>query len=426
MVKLSFAVLYGGVSLVSRRHLRENGHLLSHGSTEVVKALQEGLGAIRDVLIDGSQAMYCEVYRKHDLPLRLALGNNVFIGGSPRYIIEALAIALIAALAYLLSNGPEGVASALPVLGALALGAQRMLPAVQQMYISWSSISGSQACLVDTLELLEQPLPEAAMGQHLAPLVFQEKVAFEGVSFRYSHDAPWVLKGLSLSIVKGSRVGFVGSTGSGKSTALDLLLGLLEPVGGQVSIDGVALDSSLKRRAWQQVVAHVPQSIYLADGTVAENIAFGVNAEDIDMDRVRQAAKQANIAEFIEGHKDAYNALVGERGVSLSGGQRQRIGIARALYKKAEVLIFDEATSALDNNTEKKIMETIQNLSRDLTVVIVAHRLSTVKSCDTIFELEQGRLVAKGSYDQLLMVSSSFRELAQAQTASVQGYFEGI
>jgi ATP-binding cassette subfamily B protein len=299
------------------------------------------------------------------------------------------------------------------VLGALALGAQRLLPALQQSYSAWASIAGNHASLDDTIELLDQPLPAELLQPAPAPLLFQKDIQFRGVRFRYANDGPWVLDGLNLVIVKGARVGFVGSTGSGKSTTLDLLMGLLMPTEGELLVDGQPI-SGIRVKAWQQTIAHVPQSIYLADTTLAENIAFGVPPDTIDLDRVRQAARQAQIADFIESSPEGYQAYVGERGIRLSGGQRQRIGIARALYKQASVLVFDEATSALDNATEQSVMDAIEGLSSDLTILLIAHRLTTVRRCDTIVELEHGQVVAQGSYEQLLECSPSFRSMARA------------
>ena len=235
----------------------------------------------------------------------------------------------------------------------------------------------------------------------------------EGVRFRYSDDGPWVLNGIDLSIPKGSRVGFVGSTGSGKSTTLDLLMGLLDPTEGRVVVDGEPIGGD-RLRAWQRAIAHVPQFIFLADTNWTENIAFGVDPKAIDQDRVREAARRAQIADFIESDPKGYDATIGERGVKLSGGQRQRIGIARALYKQASVLILDEATSALDNLTEQSVMDSIDTLDRDLTILIVAHRLTTVQRCDTIVELEGSRIVGQGTYDELLESSPSFRKMAHA------------
>jgi ATP-binding cassette subfamily B protein len=408
-----FGLSYAAIALVTRRRLQRNSERVAREQTQMVKALQEGLGGIRDVLLDGAQPLYCEIYRHADHPLRRAQGNSQFINASPRYAMEALGIVLISALAYAMAQRPGGIATALPVLGALALGAQRLLPALQQSYGAWVTMVSCQASLAETLALLDQPLPADAIQPAPAPLAFQQHIRFDDVRFRYSEGGPWVLKGLTLTIPKGSRVGFVGATGSGKSTALDILMGLLPPTAGALRVDDQAV-TGLQLRAWQRTIAHVPQSIYLADTTLAENIAFGVPKADIDMNRVRQAARQAQIAEFIESRPEGYEALIGERGVRLSGGQRQRIGIARALYKQASVLVFDEATSALDNATEQSVMEAIDGLARDLTVLLIAHRLSTVRRCDVIVELKDGLVAAIGSYDELMGTSDSFRKLATA------------
>jgi ATP-binding cassette subfamily B protein len=261
--------------------------------------------------------------------------------------------------------------------------------------------------------LLDQPLPADLLQHPPEPLIIQDAIRFDAVRFRYTSDGPWVLDDFNLVIAKGARVGFVGSTGSGKSTTLDLLMGLLMPTEGALLADGQPI-SGTRLRAWQRSIAHVPQSIYLADTTLAENIAFGVPRNAIDLGRVQLAARQAQIADFIESRPDGYNAFVGERGIRLSGGQRQRIGIARALYKQASVLVFDEATSALDNATEQSVMDAIEGLNCDLTILLIAHRLTTVRRCDIIVELEHGQVVAQGTYQQLLEWSPSFRRMAGA------------
>ena len=404
---IGFGTSYGLITWLSRRRLHLNSRRIAHEQNQVVKALQEGLGGIRDVLLDGMQPVYCDIYRQADLPLRRAEGNNAFISQSPRYVMEALGVALIAALAYGLSSQVGGVATALPVLGALALGAQRLLPAMQMVYSAWTIIAGSHASLADIIELLDQPMPAEILRPAPAPLSFEDAIRFDDVRFRYGSTGPWVLDGLNLNIPKGSRVGFVGTTGSGKSTTLDLLMGLLVPTEGALKVDGHSLSGS-RMRAWQLTIAHVPQNIYLADATLAENIAFGVPSSAIDLERVRQAARHAQIADFIESRPDGYRAYVGERGIRLSGGQRQRIGIARALYKRASVLVFDEATSALDNATERSVMDSIEGLNRNLTILLIAHRLTTVRRCDVIVELEHGRAVAQGTYEELLKRSPSF------------------
>jgi ABC-type multidrug transport system fused ATPase/permease subunit len=411
LASISFGVSYGFITWMSRHRVHRNSERIAFEQTQVVKALQEGLGGIRDVLLDGSQSVYCDIYRKADIPLRRAQGNNIFIGGSPRYIMEALGMSLIAVLAYSFNGQSGGIVSVLPVLGALALGAQRLLPALQTIYSAWTSIAGAHASLDDTIELLEQPVLEEALQPGLVPLLLQRDIRFKDVSFRYADNGPWVLEGIDLAIPKGSRVGFVGNTGGGKSTALDLLMGLLLPTKGALLLDDQHLKGD-RLRSWQRSIAHVPQSIYLADASIAENIAFGVAPQDIDLDRVKEAAQQAQIGDFIENRLEGYQATVGEQGIRLSGGQRQRLGIARALYKRASVLVFDEATSALDNATEQSVMEAIKGLSGDLTILLIAHRLSTIKHCDIVVELDQGRIVAQGTYDDLLEHSASFRKMA--------------
>lgn len=396
-----FGLIYGAIAWITRSRLLINSRRIAHESNQVIKSLQEGLGGIRDVLIDGSQHAYCKVYGRADLALRDATGNNTFISSSPRYAMEALGMLLIAILAYALAQQSDGIAKAIPVLGALALGAQRLLPVLQQAYMAWSSIQGGQASLQDTLELLDQPLPDYADRPAVKPLPFQQHINLKQLSFRYSPQTPWVLKNLNLAITKGSSVGFIGTTGSGKSTLLDIVMGLLQPTEGTLEIDGQPIET-VNPRAWQTHIAHVPQAIFLADSSIAENIAFGVPKGKIDYERVRQAARQAQIADIIETWPEKYQTFVGERGIRLSGGQRQRIGIARALYKQADVIIFDEATSALDNETEQAVMHAIEGLSGDLTILIIAHRLSTLKNCTQIVELGDGGIKRVGTYQNIV------------------------
>lgn len=396
-----FGLIYGCIIWITRTQKIRNGQRIARESTQVIQSLQEGLGGIRDVLIDGSQSVYCQIYRNADFLLRRAQGNNQFISQSPRYGMEALGMILIATLAYTLARQSDGIARAIPVLGALALGAQRLLPVMQQLYAAWSSIQGSQASLQDTLELLGQPLPDYADQPVATPLPFRQSVRLNDLSFRYSPQAPWVLNNLNLTIAKGSRVGFIGTTGSGKSTLLDIFMGLLQPTEGALEIDGQPITGS-NHRAWQAHIAHVPQVIFLADSTIEENIAFGVSRDRIDHERVRHAARQAQIADIIETWPGGYQTFVGERGIRLSGGQRQRIGIARALYKQADIIVFDEATSALDNETEQAVMQAIDVLNEDFTILIIAHRLTTLKSCTQVVELSDGAVRRVGSYQDIV------------------------
>jgi ATP-binding cassette subfamily B protein len=382
----ALGVAYGIVTLVGHQKLAAYSQQISFENNLMVKFLQEGLGGIRDILLDGTQPLYVRLYQRADVLFRRANANITTIAFSPRYVMETVGIVIFAVLALTGSQGPNGLASALPTLGALALGAQRLLPALQQGYQSWSTILAYQESNKEVVDLLNQSLPRWAYQPQPPPLLFTNEICFEDVKFHYSSRSPWVLDGLSFTITKGSRVGFVGKTGSGKSTCLDLLMGLLEPIKGRILIDGSPLTQE-NIRSWQKNIAHVPQSIYLSDSTLAENIAFGIPAKKIDMNRVRAAAQQAQIANFIESSPKSYQALVGERGIRLSGGQRQRIGIARALYKEAQVLVFDEATSALDHETENAVMQSIESLSDELTIFIVAHRTSTLKNCTQIIDL---------------------------------------
>ena len=403
---IGFSVIYTVVILITNNTVARDSQKMNYETGRVIKSLQEGLGGIRDVLIDGTQAAYCKIYRNADLPLRRAQGNIAIISSSPRYGIEALGMVLIAALAYSLSGRSEGIISAIPVLGALALGAQRLIPVLQQGYYNWTAIRGSQASLNGALDLLDQPLPAYidALPQPLMP--FQHSISLNNLTFQYKKNAPWLFEhGLSLSIPKGGRVGFIGATGSGKSTLLDIIMGLLQPTSGSLAIDGISITEQ-NYRGWQAHIAHVPQTIFLADTSIAENIAFGVPVEKIDYTRVRQAAQKAQVAKTIESWEKQYNTLVGERGVRLSGGQRQRIGIARALYKKADVIVFDEATSSLDNDTESTVMEAIEDLGDEITMIIVAHRLTSLKNCTQIVELEDGRIKRKGSYFNIIAQSN--------------------
>ena len=401
-----FGLIYVSIIRITRIKKIRNSKAMAHESTQVVKSLQEGLGGIRDVLIDGSQEAYCHIYRKADLPLRHAQGINQFIGQSPRFGMEALGMLLIAVLAYTLAQEADGIAKAIPILGAFALGAQRLLPVMQSSYAAWTSIQGFQVSLQDTLELLDQPLPDYANQPAVKPLPFQQQIKLNQLSFRYSPQTAWVLRNLDLNIAKGSRIGIIGATGSGKSTLLDIVMGLLRPSEGSIEIDG-QLVTIENNRAWQAHIAHVPQDIFLADSTIEENIAFSIPKDQIDHERVRQAAQQAQIADSIDTWPKQYQTFVGERGVRLSGGQRQRIGIARALYKQADVIIFDEATSALDNETEQGIMQAIEGLSTELTILIIAHRLSTLRNCTQIVELGSGGILRTGSYQNIVIPSSS-------------------
>jgi ABC-type multidrug transport system fused ATPase/permease subunit len=392
-VALGAALLFGSVyallAVTSRKELHRNSHMISLAAKFQMKTLKEGFGAIRDVLLDGNQQTYVEIYRRADFPQRQLQARNLFLSLFPRYVVEALALVSIACLGGFLVLQQPGEIDAIPLLGALGLGAQRLLPSLQQTYGRWSTIKGFNADLIGVLAMLKQPMPPIVSID--GPLQLRKNIRFQDVTFRYASEQKDVLKNLDLVIHRGERIGLVGTTGSGKTTMVDIMMGLLYPTEGRVLIDGEDLhDPAHPERiaAWRATIAHVPQSIYLADSTIAENIAFGIPIQNIDMKLVEQAAKQAQLSEFIQSTSGGYQSSVGECGIRLSGGQKQRIGIARALYKKAQVLVFDEATSALDMSTETAVMDSLYDLSNDLTFIIVAHRVDTLKKCNRIIELK--------------------------------------
>ena len=381
--------VYVGISLLTRNRLRANSRLLAEATGKRVKMVQEGLGGIRDIILDRSQPIFEESFKTLDRRFRRAVAVNAFISQAPRFVVEAAGIGTIAIIALTMSLRPAGIVGAIPTLGALALGAQRLLPLVQQAYFGWTQTAGNMQSVDDIARTLAMPV--LAPPAESTPLPLADRIAFERVSFGYGSGG-LALREVSLVIPRGSRVGITGTTGSGKSSLLDLLMGLLEPTEGEIRVDGRLLDAETRPR-WQASLAHVPQAIFLIDDSIAANIAFGRAAGGIDMERVRACARAAHVAEFIEGLPDGYGTRVGERGIRLSGGQRQRIGIARALYKDAKVLILDEATSALDDETEAAVIASIMALGPELTIVMIAHRRSTLEGCDAIIRLEKGRIV---------------------------------
>lgn len=399
---VGFGLIYLLVSLFTRRRLRSNSAIVARSDALRIQTVQEGLGGIRDVLIDHAQPIYLKKFARVDTRLRDAQAVNALIAASPRFVVEAAGMVMIVLIALVLGRSQGGLVAALPVLGALALGAQRMLPLLQIVYNGWAQVMSNHYAYGEIIEVLEHPIPPELLSAHRPiPLAFDRALTLRDVSFRYGEGEPYVIKNVSLDIPKGARVGFIGKTGSGKSTAMDLVMGLLQPTKGTIRIDGEALTSATTP-AWQTQIAHVPQAIYLSDTTVIENIAFGVPRGEIDEARAREAARQADIADFIEEQPDGYDALIGERGVRLSGGQRQRIGVARALYKRSTLLVFDEATSALDDATEASVMGSIDRLGRDLTVLMIAHRLTTLRNCDVIYRLERGEVVQQGRYEDIV------------------------
>ena len=387
----SVAAIYAAVTTVTRRRLYLYGSMINSAHVQRVRSVQESLGGIRDVLIDHSQPMHLAQFERIGHRVRAAEVRSSFIGSTPRYVVEAAGMVLIAALAVILSERGENFATALPMLGAIALSGQKLLPLLQQVYQGMAQLRTGSATASDLATLLRLDVPSDAIRTSASPLPFEKEIRFDGVSFRYPNRGECALDNVDIVIPRGAKVALVGRTGGGKSTLADLLMGLLDPTEGRVSIDGVSLERS-NIANWQAQLAHVPQAIFLADASIARNIAFGSAEEHIDLDRVKWAATIAQANEFVTSLPDGFQTPVGERGTRLSGGQRQRIGIARALYKRAPVLIFDEATSALDRETEEAVIDGIIGLGDKITLVMIAHRPSTIAQCDTILRLDRGRI----------------------------------
>lgn len=388
-----FGITYWLVIKLSRATMIANGIIIARSQEERLRAATESIGGIRDVLLDQSQAIFITRFAEIEARLGFAQSSNNFVAQAPRFIIEGFGLALISGLATILSFREGGMNAALPLIGALALGFQRLLPLIQQAFLAWAAIKTAGPMLQDVINIMRlSELPQISASITQTPISFERDIVFSNVTYSYANGARPAVHNLSVKFPKGCRVGFSGRTGSGKSTIVDLLLGLLEPSEGHILIDGREITES-NRIAWQNHVAHVPQFIYLSDTSIAENIAFGVPLEKINLQLVAEAATKAELIEVIKALPHGYDTLVGERGVRLSGGQRQRIGIARALYKKASVLVFDEATSSLDTETEMAVMKAVNKLGNSETIFIIAHRLSTLEECDFIVNIDDGKIV---------------------------------
>lgn len=387
-----FSFFYICSARIVKKKATKASILFEKSSKDHIKILQESIGAIREISLNRTHKTFLKIYRDIDYQMRNLISYKNILAYFPKYFVEAICLVIIAVIAFLLSIQKDDFLEIIPILGTLAFGAQKILPNFQEIYKCWVDQKAYSASLKAILEIVNQQIVDSRTNQNIIPLKFNKSISFDNVSFKYSDNAPYIIKKLSIEVFKGQRIGIVGSTGSGKSTLMDLIMGLIKPTSGLISIDGSELhnDEIEKLNSWRVSVSHVPQNIYLSDRSFKENIAFGIPIHEINFRKVVSAAKKANISDYIESTRFGYNTFIGERGLKLSGGQKQRIGIARALYRDSEILIFDEATSSLDNSTEIKVMESINNLGSNLTIIIIAHRLSTLASCDRIIEIENG------------------------------------
>ena len=419
VVALSGLVLFSGAYVLLyksvRRRLVRNGRHISEAQQMRFKLMGEGFGGIKDALLLGRQKVFTDRFQAECEKFAAAQGTTQALGQVPRYAMELIAFgAIIFLVLYLLSSHEGDLGAILPVLSVYALAGFKLLPAFQQAYTGLSQIRGNLAAFdavrddlrASSLTVAKSSVPT---GQRLAP---KSEIRFDNVVFSYPGKEDPALKNLNITIPANKVTGLVGASGSGKSTAIDLLLGLIEPQQGKVLVDGQPVTKD-NCRQWQNSLGFVPQSIFLSDSSITENIAFGLPPENVDEDKVKRAATMAHLDELLEQLPDGLATRVGERGVQLSGGQKQRIGIARALYHDADVLVLDEATSALDGITEKLIMDAIHDFAGKKTIIMIAHRLATVRQCDSLYLLEQGRVTGHGTYDELASENTTFQRMAK-------------
>jgi len=356
-----------------------------------LRAVQESVGAIRDVILDRSQEVQVKRFQAIDNAFMFSRARAAHLMAAPRIIFEAIGLLLLALLTIVIAGRAGGVGAALPVLGAIALGAYRLLPFMGQIYATWAHLSSSKPIMADVTGLLSLPLPD--LDPDVSPMPFSSEIRFDQVSFLYPDRLHHALHDVSFIFEKGGMIAVTGHTGSGKSTLADLLMGLIRPSNGRILVDGTELTAA-RLAGWRKAIAHVPQSPFVADASIAANIALAFDGAQPDMDRVRRAAHIAQLDGFVEALPNRYDTRVGENGALLSGGQRQRLALARALYKQAPVLVLDEATSALDDDIEASVMAALDEL-RDTgcTIFVIAHRASTIASCDQVLTLKDGMLV---------------------------------
>lgn len=398
---ISFSLVgffYYSIIVLVRKKIHENGMDIAESQNKVIRLIHEGFGGIREIIIDNAHQEYCDNYRSANYRLRAAQASSHIISGFPRFAMESGGMVIIALLAYVMSLSPGGLIAELPFLGALALSAQKILPLMQQAYASWSGISGSRPSIQDVLLLLNQKISKDDSPPR--KLNFENQIELIDLSYKYENSSEYVIKNLNFTIKKGDRIGIIGESGSGKSTLLDLIMGLIEPTDGIILVDGVPINRNLK--GWYENIAHVPQLIYLLDSSIERNITFGRSAFELNLEKLRIICRKVQILDFIDSLSEGFKTIIGERGSRLSGGQRQRIGIARALYKNAKLIVLDEATSALDIKTESELINQIYQLDSEITMIFVAHRLSTLEKCDFIIELDKGIISKRGKLSDII------------------------
>jgi ATP-binding cassette, subfamily B, bacterial PglK len=390
----SVAILGFGYIVVARRtrtSLVNNSKVISFNTNNLVALLQESLGGIRDMVIDRSQQFFISKYTPIDKELRVAMGDNIYRGGSPRYIMETFGIVVIACISIYLTLTLDDTTQVVPILGAIALAAQRLLPTMQQIFGAWANIMGHKSEMDYIVSILQT---ELNIDNSISNISFNKRIELRNISYSYKGSDGLeieILKEINLTINKGSVIGIIGDTGVGKSTLVDIIMGLLVNIEGEILVDGVQIDRT-NVSGWRSNIAHVPQEIFLKDDTITSNIAFGSDNDTVIESEVDKAIECAQLSTFIEKRNGGVNYKVGERGANLSGGQKQRIGIARAIYKNADLMVLDEATSALDLKTEEKVISMLGKLEKSMTIIMIAHRMETLRKCDNIYRVSKNGL----------------------------------
>ena len=401
IVGLTLSLTYGIIFYFTRKYLNSLGKENLKNDELRFIAVSEAFGAAKEIKVGGLERAYIKSYSN---AAKIFAQNKAIlkvISQLPRYILEGIAFGGIMLLILYLMSQEGSFNNAIPVISLYAFAGYRLMPVMQNIYISLSQISFSSPSL-DNLYYDIGKLNPIKNNYLEEKLSFDKEIVLNNIDFNYPNTSQKALQGISLNIPAKSTIGLIGATGSGKTTLLDIILGLLMSDKGTLEIDGEVL-SKKNLRSWQRNIGYVPQNIYLSDDTIAANIAFGVESKNINQIDIERASKIANLHDFIINElPDKYNTTIGERGIRLSGGQRQRIGIARAVYLNPKILILDEGTSALDNETEKKVMEAINKLSKKITIILVAHRLNTVRNCDKIYKFEKGKVIAEGKFDEII------------------------
>ena len=365
-------------------------------------AVSEAFGAAKEVKVGGLEQIYIKRFSDSAKSFAQTAASAAIIRQLPRFILEAIAFGGIMLVILYLMAQTGSFNNALPIISLYVFAGYRLMPALQQAYSALSQLTFAGSSL-DALSNEFKNLKPLNSNQDQGVISFNKEIILKNIHYNYPNASRTALKDINLSIPAKSTVGLVGSTGCGKTTTVDIILGLLEAQKGTLEVDGQVI-SRQNSRAWQRTIGYVPQHIYLSDATVEANIAFGIDLKDINQEAIEKASKIANLHEFVINELPKnYQTTVGERGVRLSGGQRQRIGIARALYHNPQILVLDEATSALDNQTEKAVMDAVNNIGKDITIILIAHRLNTVKNCDIIFKLEKGQVIDQGTFDKLIV-----------------------